>query len=39
MSQWDGIPDAAFMVLILDGNTMAGVSGVARSREEFDEVA
>jgi putative acetyltransferase len=39
VSQWDGIPDAAFMVLILDGHVMAGVSGVARYRQEFDEVA
>ncbi len=38
VSQWDGIPDAAFMVLILDANAMTGVSGVARYREEFDEV-
>jgi putative acetyltransferase len=39
VSQWDGIPDAAFMVLILDTNAMTGVSGVARYRDEFDEVA
>ena len=39
VSQWDGIPDAAFMVLILDANAMIGVTGVARYREEFDEVA
>lgn len=39
VSQWEGIPDAAFMVLILDGRAMTGVSGVARYREEFDEVA
>ena len=38
-SQWDGIPDAAYMVLILDAQAMAGVSGVARYRVEFDEVA
>lgn len=34
-SQWDGIPDEAFMVLLLDPDTMAGVSGVARYRDEF----
>jgi putative acetyltransferase len=34
-SQWEGMPDAAFMVLILDGRAMAGVSGVAAYREEF----
>ena len=39
VSQWDGIPDAAFMVLILDDHAMAGVGGVARYRGEFDEVA
>jgi putative acetyltransferase len=35
-SQWDGMPDAAFMALILDPAAMAGVSGVARYRDEFD---
>ncbi len=35
--QWDGIPDEAFMVLVLDETIMSGVSGVARHREEFDE--
>ena len=34
--QWEGVPDAAFMVLVLDASSMAGVSGVARYREEFD---
>jgi putative acetyltransferase len=38
-SQWDGVPDEAFMVLILDADAMAGVSGVARYRDEFNEVA
>jgi putative acetyltransferase len=38
VSQWDGMPDAAFMVLILDDHAMAGVSGVARYRDEFDQV-
>jgi putative acetyltransferase len=37
-SQWDGVPDAAFMVLVLDAHAMAGVSGVAKYREEFNEV-
>ena len=37
-SQWEGIPDAAFMVLVLDVRAMAGVSGVAKYREEFNEV-
>jgi putative acetyltransferase len=38
-SQWDGMPDAAFMVLILDIDAMAGVAGVAKYREEFNDVA
>jgi putative acetyltransferase len=38
-SQWEGMPDSAFMVLVLDGHAMAGVSGVARYRDEFNEVA
>jgi putative acetyltransferase len=38
-SQWKGVPDAAFMVVILDVHAMAGVSGVARYREEFNEIA
>ena len=37
-SQWDGISDEAFMVLILDPAAMTGVAGVARYRDEFDEV-
>lgn len=35
--QWKGVPDEAFMVLILDESVMKGVSGVARYRSEFDE--
>lgn len=38
-SQWEGMTDEAFMVLVLDVAAMEGVSGVARYREEFDEVA
>ena len=36
-SQWEGLPDAAFMVLILDVHAMVGVSGVAKYRDEFNE--
>lgn len=36
-SQWEGVPDEAFMVLILDDNIMEGVSGIARYRDEFNE--
>ena len=38
-SQWKGMPDAAFMVLVLNPHAMAGVSGVAKYREEFNAVA
>jgi len=37
-SQWEGMPDAAFMALILDAPAMAGLSGVARYRDEFNDV-
>ena len=37
VSQWEGVPDAAFMVLVLNTHAMAGVSGVAKYREEFNE--
>jgi putative acetyltransferase len=36
-SQWEGVPDEAFMVLVFDKSRMDGVSGVARYRDEFDE--
>lgn len=36
-SQWNGIPDAAFMALVLDPHAMAGVSGVAKYRNEFND--
>ena len=36
-SQWAGVPDEAFMVLVLDESAMAGMSGVARYRPEFDD--
>ena len=35
--QWDGVPDDAFMVLVLSKSAIAGISGVARYRSEFDE--
>jgi putative acetyltransferase len=37
-SEWEGIPEDAFMVLILDAAAMSGVSGVARYRREFSEL-
>jgi putative acetyltransferase len=36
-SQWDGVPDDAFMIMIIDRASLEGVSGVARYREEFNE--
>lgn len=39
LSQWEGVPDASFMVLVLDGDAMAGASGVAKYRDEFNEVS
>lgn len=38
-SPWDGIPDEAFMVTILDPAQVSGATGVVRYRPEFDEVA
>ena len=35
--QWQGVPDEAFMIIILDKNKIEGISGVARYRDEFDE--
>jgi putative acetyltransferase len=35
--QWDGVPDEAFMILMLDEKVMIGVSGIARYRDEFSE--
>jgi putative acetyltransferase len=37
--QWESVPDEAFMVVILNAEAMREVSGVARYRPEFDEVA
>ena len=34
--QWPGVPDEAFMVLLLDADAMRGVSGVARYCSEWD---
>ena len=35
--QWDGVPDEAFMALILDEVSMVSISGTVRYRDEFDE--
>ena len=37
-SQWAGVPDEAFMIIIFDKGVLPGVSGVARYRAEFDAV-
>lgn len=36
-SQWEGVPDEAFMILVLDKAVVRGVSGIARYRDEFNE--
>lgn len=33
--EWEGVPDAALMVLVLDEASIEGVTGVARYRDEF----
>lgn len=38
-SQWHGVPDAAFMVVVFDAPAMARASGVAQYSDEFNEVA
>ncbi len=35
--QWDGVPDEAFMIMILDKEKMENVHGVARYRDEWNE--
>ena len=35
-SQYDHVPDEAFMILVLDEGALKGVSGVAKYRAEFD---
>jgi len=37
VSQWEGVPDEAFMVMVMDKNVLEGVSGVAKYRDEFNE--
>ena len=36
-SQWEGVPDEAFMILVVDKRVMEGVPGIARYRGEFDD--
>ncbi len=35
--QWEGVPDDAFIVLVLDKGAMGGISGTANYMEEFDK--
>ena len=37
LSQWEGIPDEAFMVVVFDPDALPEAGGVARYRVEFDE--
>jgi predicted N-acetyltransferase YhbS len=32
------VPDEAFMILVLNGDVLAGISGVAKYRSEFADV-
>jgi putative acetyltransferase len=36
-SQWEGVPDEAFMILVLDDKVLRNVSGIAMFRDEFNE--
>lgn len=33
--QWDGVPDEAFMVLVLDTDRMKDIDGIAKYQDEF----
>jgi len=37
VSQWEGVPDEAFMVIVMDKTALEGFSGVAKYRIEFNE--
>jgi putative acetyltransferase len=34
-SQWEGVPDEAFMIMVFDSDAIEGTRGVVRYREEF----
>ncbi len=36
-SQWEEIPDEAFLILVIDQSALRNVKGIARYRDEFDE--
>lgn len=35
--QWDGVPDEAFMIMILEIEKMTNIHGIAKYRDEWDE--
>lgn len=37
LSQWEGVPDEAFMVIVIDSRVLPKEGGTARYRHEFDE--
>ncbi|MES9991593.1 MAG: N-acetyltransferase [Candidatus Thiodiazotropha sp.] len=37
VSQWEGVPDEAFMVVVFDQAALPKAGGIARYRDEFDE--
>jgi predicted N-acetyltransferase YhbS len=37
VSQWDGVPDDAFMVVVFEREALPEKGGVARYHPEFDE--
>lgn len=37
LSQWEGVPDEAFMVVVFDGSALPRAGGIARYRGEFDD--
>ncbi len=37
LCQWEGVPDDAFMIMIIDEAKMKGVHGVAKYRDEWNE--
>jgi putative acetyltransferase len=36
-SQWEGVPDEAFMIIVMNPTILDGIVGVARYRDEFNE--
>ena len=36
-SQWEGVPDDAFLIVVFDGGVLPKTGGIARYRDEFDD--